>query len=403
MNDDLMRRISDAMDAPGGLDADAELRERLGDDAVASTYAEDLSAIDEALGQLGGLADERDWDAFADGIETRLGEPLDDIGDVTAAPSLVDEEPAIFEPAPEIAPEAAAAAPAPVVDLASRRRRRTILTSFGGLAAAAAVGLGIIFGMSFQSGDEEAVSAVATLEPAMQEAAPSAVEEMLGEVEATAEAEPEAWAEGMQPGSPPAEEPADLSAAAAAAPMARRSAGGRSAMPPAPAAVSPTATPTPFGVGGMGAGTGRGGGGGSRGMLDEDQARTDQATLRPRALAVLASASTTAAVQRCMGDGESVARVRVRVGSDGRTAQTLISPPYDTGEAAACIRRVLGGLSLPTSGAPYLVTHTYSTQRAAGGSMGSRSGPAARQRARRARPASRAPARPSSEALDAWE
>ena len=89
MKEELQRRISDALDAPGGLEADADLRALLEDDADAAGYAADLAAIDGALAALGEGFEEPDWDALADRIDAGLEaeealEPLD----VTAPPPM---------------------------------------------------------------------------------------------------------------------------------------------------------------------------------------------------------------------------------------------------------------------------------------------------------------------------
>jgi hypothetical protein len=72
-----MRRISDALDAPGGIDADEELRAELVSDPEARAYAEELMRLSEELSSLGQGSSDRDcavldWDALAAKISARL-------------------------------------------------------------------------------------------------------------------------------------------------------------------------------------------------------------------------------------------------------------------------------------------------------------------------------------------
>ena len=178
--EDLQRRVSEALDADGD-----DLSALLAEHPEASLYAQDLEAIDEALLGLGGRGGTPDWEAMAASIEARLDadETLDDIGDVTAAPEFeLDEAPvaANLESSPYVAsadPPSPATSAGPsesgqVVSLdAARRRRQRTFALVGGLAAAAAVGLGITAGLSMNA-DEPAMEAAAV---AMEEPAPIAM------------------------------------------------------------------------------------------------------------------------------------------------------------------------------------------------------------------------------------
>ncbi len=114
MNDELMRRISDALDAEGGYEGDAELRALLAKDTEAAAYAADLARVDAALRGLGARRRrEPDWDALAARIDARLDEELEAL-DAEAPPRFEDEvrtrEPAVSQevPAMRAAPPAAA-------------------------------------------------------------------------------------------------------------------------------------------------------------------------------------------------------------------------------------------------------------------------------------------------------
>src|SRR5688572_309102 len=98
-----MRRIEDALDAPGGIESDAELRSVLASDPEARAYADDLVRIGERLSAMGSSASSVDWDALAAKIEARLDEQLDDL-DVLGPPIFEDEAP-IERLAPNVSQE----------------------------------------------------------------------------------------------------------------------------------------------------------------------------------------------------------------------------------------------------------------------------------------------------------
>lgn len=89
MNDDLRQRISAALDAPGGLQADTALADELAQDPDAAAYVRDLERIDGALRgwQLPDRGDDA-WEALATRIEQRLDERLVTLPDPTLAPSF---------------------------------------------------------------------------------------------------------------------------------------------------------------------------------------------------------------------------------------------------------------------------------------------------------------------------
>ncbi|MGE3633762.1 MAG: hypothetical protein AB7P00_27925, partial [Sandaracinaceae bacterium] len=204
----LSRRISAALDRKPGatLDVLRRLDDELADafaDTDAAAFAEELAAVDRALASLGAqrtssAGAERDWDAMAAAIEARLDrdEELDDIGDPAAPPRFEGEleaqqvAAAIAGAAAPVGTGAAAAvaampvtstalpdAPtAPVVELAARRRR--IFAAIGGLAAAAAVGLGVTagFSMNSRSPEYDSVGASGAAAPVSVEAAEVAMD-----------------------------------------------------------------------------------------------------------------------------------------------------------------------------------------------------------------------------------
>lgn len=391
-DEDLMRRISDALDAPGGIDADPELRAALAADPEAARYAEDLIAIGTSLEGLRARP-EPDWSAMLAGIEARLDsdEALDDL-DATAPPVFADE------PRRERATTAAAAAApragAEVVDLAARRQsRRQVFALVGGLAAAAAVGLGITAGLSMNdtapaaSGGyamEQAAAPVVAEVPAAAPAAPAPPPsaEPLAMAD-QAEAEAPAWpAEPAPDPAPPltatgafAPEPAAAVARGAARPMDRRT-----------------------GSGGGAGGYGIGGdlqddwGGPAAGRAPGGPSPTPSAG--PTRVEVVNALNAVAdAVAACMTTTHEVAEVHVRVnGATGRVESVTVEPPF-AGAEAACIVRAVRGAAMPTSAHPsYDVVHAYHPAPLAGGSLGSEA-PAAARRARQRAPApARAPA-----------
>ncbi|MCB9591205.1 MAG: hypothetical protein H6719_00615 [Sandaracinaceae bacterium] len=418
MNDeDLMRRISAALDADGGLDADDDLRAVLAEDPAAMLYAQDLQAIDEALGQLGTARGEPDWEAMLERIDRGLERDLEgleleglhleglhleglvDGRDPTEPPVFEDDIPRAerevvaanpaeptHEPvvAPVNRPVAAAASPAVVVDLASaRRRRRQIITVIGGLAAAAAVGLGITTGLQV---NDEAPTVGFSMDEAEQ-AAPAAAD-----MGVTAEPPPSPdpmgypLAEAEAAEEPMAEAPAEINEAS---PM-RRAMASRGA--PAPSAAAPSA-PADLddlfgsGEGSRSSGLARaGGGGGSLGA-----ATTTTATAEPTRVEVVNALNAVAdEVARCMTDTRELARVQVRVnGSTGTIESVRVSPPF-AGAEAACIVRAVRGATMPRSGHPtYDVTHAYHPAPVAGGSLRPGAPAARRARERRAAPALR--------------
>ncbi|MEZ4340708.1 MAG: hypothetical protein R3B82_29150 [Sandaracinaceae bacterium] len=401
-----MRRISDALDAPGGLEADEALRAILADDADAARYAADLAAIDEALGGLGAGRDEPDWEAMLDRIEDRLDadlEGLRDIGDPTVPPAFEDlAEDEVVEPivpraaaasvvSVAAAPVAKAAPSAEVVDLAARRKqRRQVFSLIGGLAAAAAVGLGITAGLSMSA--DEAPSAGFAMEQA-ERAAPAAP--AMAEVPAAAPAEVALADDFAEAEEPTAAEPSPITAAGAFQPGARgvsRSSGA------APADA--------LAAGGLGLdGVGGGGGGGFRTDTSTAPAATRAVREPTRAEVVNALNEVSDAVARCIRRTGEVAQVRVRVnGATGAVESVTVEPPY-VGAEAACVVRAVRTASMPTSPSPYYeATHPYHPAGPAGGSLGS---PASAARRRERAPVRLAPARPAareqaSDVLSPW-
>ena len=425
MNEELQRRISDALDAPGGLEADEDLRALLEGDADAAGYAADLQAIDGALGALGEGFREPDWDALADRIDAQIEaesdgqdalEPLD----VTAPPTLSDDlsEEEAHAAAAVVTPEAAAHAPAhaaqraaspgvesaaPVVDLAARRRRRTLFAAAGGLAAAAAVALGVTAGLSTMQ--SEAPVAMG----------PAATETMASADEAAEEAPAEPRWQGPSPASPAAEMESDLGAAAVAEPALAEM--DRYEAEPEEPTASPTPDPDPSpppmgrraarsrGAGmqdsfaGVGASGGGGGSGGARtatGSGASAPSRTEPSPTEPsrtepsRREIVNALQRVEPAVQRCIADRREVARVIVVVEPSGQVSDVQVSAPHAGTPAEACIVRAVQGARLPASGAGYRAAHPFRPAPVAGGTL-SRP-PASARRAREA-PATSLPAR----------
>ncbi len=396
---ELMRRISDALDAPGGLEGDAVLRAEL--DADAALYAADLQAIDAALAGLKTERAEPDWDAMLQRIEEGLDGDLDalaDIGDPTLAPRFEGEEREEVEAAsvdvePTVVPEVAATpGGAEVVDLSARRKRRQqLFATIGGLAAAAAVGLGILAGLE---ASPEAPMASAVMEesaPAATSDAPAAVAPAVVAPASPAEAPAPALqddelgigglqelaAEASEPEAEPVAMATSRSARArrAAAPsdeiQGRAHRGWESSRGGAPSRRAPPLPSLDRAIGG-----GRGG------------AALGNPT---RAEVVNALNEVAPAVQRCIGRAGELARVHVRVnGSTGRIESTTVSPPY-TGSEARCVVRAVRTARMPRSSTPsYEVDHVYRPAPVAGGALRP-AAPAAR-RQRRARPAPSQPA-----------
>ncbi len=381
MNDELMRRISDALDAEGGPEGDAELRALLAKDTEAAAYAADLARVDAALRGLGARRRrEPDWDALAARIDARLDEELEAL-DVDAPPRFEDEvrtrEPAVSQevPAMRAAPPAAAPsaperAPAPVVELASRRSG--VVVWLGGLAAAAAVGLGITFGVTTLGAPAEELAAA----PATQEAAPSAVP-------APAEAAWEGAAAEM-----PAAEPEPLPAAAALLPGAPPA-----AAPPAPEPVAAAPAPRAQAAPAPDLMDRVGSGGSARGGA---ALRPDEPATPPSRAAILtALASVEPDVQRCLSERGQVAHVTMQVGAHGRVMSVRVSPPYAGGEAT-CIVNALRAAQLPASPTDYPVAYAFRPAPMAGGSLARPPAAARRQRG------TSAPSRQASEISDAF-
>ncbi len=419
-DEELMRRISDALDAPGGIEADEALRAALAEDPEAARYAEALSAIDEALGQLGRDRPEPDWEAMLERIERGLDRDLEglvDIGDPTAPPDFEDEAapalPRVAAAAPVAAPVAAKAAKAAsggeVVDLAARRKqRRQVFSLIGGLAAAAAVGLGITAGLSMN--DTAPMAGFA-----MEEAAPAApsVATVPADMEMPAAApEPEPAAEAPPPmafamGEAEADEPADDSAVTAAG--AFQAARAVEAPRARGAAPSPDPAMDVLAEGFGGGRAGSGGGGAGVGYAVPAERATGSSTATPaqqptRVEVVNALNEVADDVAACMRQTREVAQVRVRVnGSTGAVQSVTVQPPF-RGAEAACIVRAVRGASMPTSASPsYEVVHAYHPAPIAGGSLAP-TAPAARRARRPASPARSAPPslRDQADVLSPW-
>lgn len=378
MNDELTRRISDALDAPGGIEADEDLRAQIESDAAATAYAQDLESIGAALGALSTRASEPDWRAMLGRIEARLDDDLEDIGDVTAPPELEDAEgqaPAV--PVKATAPAVAMRAESNVVDLAAHRRQRALFATIGGLAAAAAVGLGIMAGLSLER-DAEPVAAAGVMQAA-SEAAPAspapaqmAVSDVMGDVEAPGSSEESLPEADMVAGG---EAPSAAPSVMATAPAEARADLDRPDMQPMPGrrasgGSSRGAAGTDDGLHALGRSHGPGqGAGGMGGPQTPDRVEV-----------VNALNSVQAEIVACMGDTRSVARVFVRVnGSTGTVGAVRVSPPF-SGAEAACMVRVIGGVQMPRSASTYEIEHAYRPERVAGGTLGR---PAAAARARR--------------------
>lgn len=375
-----MRRISQALDA-GGIEADAALRARLVEDVEAAAYARDLQAIDAAVRTLPRPGEPPDWEALAarieEGLDTAL-EDLEDIGDVTAPPELDDAESraatlARPEPRPvlattgELDPASSRAAdvgaPSNTVELASRRRRRgrrTFFAAIGGLAAAAAVGLGITTGLSTFASREAAVG-TAPATPISDDRAPE--EEVASAAAEALPDEPLAQAAplpAVPPRAPPSEReswtgagylPSDdgagleMPAAAATRPLVGLGRASSSGAEGARGATDLAALPQPApNRGGLSQGLSRGG-------LSESLALASTEPPGPSRAAIIdALRPAEDRVRRCMGDRREVAHVELTVrGSDGRVTAVHVGAPFAGTPADACIQAVLRSVTLPTS------------------------------------------------------
>ncbi|MBX3274157.1 MAG: hypothetical protein KF729_28075 [Sandaracinaceae bacterium] len=376
-----MRRISDALGAPGGLDADAALRERLDADPEAARYAQDLGAIDEALRGLGAARREPDWEAMLGRIEDALDADagFDDGLDATAPPQFADEPSARRVAAPPVA-----AAGGEVVDLSARREQRNrVFALAGAFAAAAAVGMGVMAGLSMDRGAPAEMSAA----PAVQSV------DVPADLESAAVPEPMAAAPTTAPAEGEREEQAAVAYAAPAVPAPTATA--IPAEAPAPPVVVARGVTSGGGFDGLGAraparGAGGGGSGYATGSTSAGEfARGDRAdqpaaeppvTREPSRVEVVNALNQVAhAVASCMVRTREVAEVRVRVeGATGRVETVTVRPPF-TGAEAACIRRAVQSASMPRSAhATYEVTHAYHPAPTAGGSL-SPAAPAARR------------------------
>jgi hypothetical protein len=166
VNPELQRRISDALDAPGGLEeADAELRALL-EDGETAAYARDIEAIDAALADL------------RPGAEAGVEELLSRIEGALDAPVEAEDVDAwLAAPFPEEAPGSAADLPAAgggeVVSLAERRAGSGGRGAWlGAFAAAAAVLLGV--GTVFVFGPTQSAEPAAGIVPVTAEEAETA-------------------------------------------------------------------------------------------------------------------------------------------------------------------------------------------------------------------------------------
>jgi hypothetical protein len=151
MSDELQRRVSAALDAQGRLDADPPLRELLARDPEAAAYARDLVRLSRLLRSWPvPMPSEDAFEALALRIEQRLDEPLPRAPDPTAPPDF-DDDTAKARAAPPAAASGGrfslpsfAGAPIPKLDAtAPLRRPRRGVRWIGGIAAAAAIGLGV--------------------------------------------------------------------------------------------------------------------------------------------------------------------------------------------------------------------------------------------------------------------
>lgn len=89
--DQLIRRISEALDSPDGLEGDLELQRLFVRDPAASDLADELASVDRALRRWPEpFRSEQAWEALATRIEQRLDEPLPAMADPTAPPRLPD-------------------------------------------------------------------------------------------------------------------------------------------------------------------------------------------------------------------------------------------------------------------------------------------------------------------------
>lgn len=386
-DDVLMQRISSAIDADGGLERDAELRALLDRDPDALLYAQDLVRIDEVLADLGRRAAEPDWDALAAHTEAGLdreesGEPLEGFD---APPRFLDADLRDASASQEVVVVAAASAPRPqpeakVVDLASRRRS-TVFAWTGGLAAAAAVGLGIAFGTtslgtSFDAAPSSEPAAAYERAEAEEAAAPSAQAVAPPPPAMPAPAGAAAW-DGLAEAEA---SPEPLPAAAVAVGRARGSAG-------AGGAAAPMATPMRL----------------AEPASREPAPESAGVIAEPgRAQVLTALQGVEPTVQRCLARVGEVARVTLQVGVAGNVVSTRVDPPY-TGADAACIVDALRGARLPPSPEGYVFVHAFRPAPVAGGSLARPPNASRAARRRPASPAQRAESAREAAVTDALE
>ncbi|MBK8168819.1 MAG: hypothetical protein IPK60_00570 [Sandaracinaceae bacterium] len=90
-SEELQRRVSTALDAPGGIDADAELKAAVEADPELQSFVADAKTLDGILREwpLDEISDEA-WEAMAARVDQRLDDALAAIGDVTRPPVFDD-------------------------------------------------------------------------------------------------------------------------------------------------------------------------------------------------------------------------------------------------------------------------------------------------------------------------
>lgn len=375
VDEELTRRISSALDR-GGVNADPALRALLDEDDAALRIAQDFVRIDEVLKSLGASVREPDWNALAARIEARLDAelaPLD--GDVLAPPHFIDDGAAAPSATVREA-SAGAAAPsdehrAPVVDLAAARgttstssspKQPGFLVWGGGLAAAAAVGLGIVFGLTTLDGSTGS-SAVGN--------APAAAVQGPARAVSALEA-PEPMPAAPAPSVQPQQALFDDEDMVVEHAISRETLSGP-ALRDAPARdAQQEAVRAPI-------------------ELPE--------TPPTRAEILAALARVERSVQRCLERRGDPARVSIQIGVRGNAISTRVDPPY-VGTEAACIVDVLREAELPRSPQTYQFVHVFRPARTLGSSAQQRA-TSPRSAAGPARPSpGRSPSRPAVDALD---
>ncbi|MCC6877706.1 MAG: hypothetical protein IT378_25580 [Sandaracinaceae bacterium] len=365
MKDERARAISDALLAP---DAERRLAELVEGDAEAAAYARELTRLDDALRARRARDAEAPGEAWLARLDARLDEPIEDL-DVLAAP-FPDDAPAApraVEASPvREAASAASSAPAPkgaeVVDLAARRRRGVVYWT-SGLAAAAAVVLGVVVGTRTFQENESLVMSPAPA-PASEVAATPAADTAVAE----AAAEPAPMAPPVAQAAPA---PAPVAPAAPPALMERSVAEpavmAPAAEPDALAVRRSREQPAPPATGGAGAGLAGAQSFGPRDVVAPSYAR-ELATARLR--------NAAPSIQACAGERTEVAVARVRIGADGRVASVRIG--NYTGEAAQCMTRVLTAIEMPASTSSYEAAYLYRPAPHAGSSIPAAAAPARR-------------------------